>query len=78
MSSVHTRVVEDLPKSTWAEEWNKRFHRVAKCVAAEGWFFEKKRSNCCVLLDFSNEYPDKVGASLVHIPPLRIKEMQRK
>ncbi|WP_419650344.1 hypothetical protein, partial [Thiolapillus sp.] len=37
-----TRAVEDIPKSTWAEEWNKWFHRMAKCIAAEGRFFEKK------------------------------------
>ena len=31
----------DMPKSTWAEEWNKWFHRMAKCIAAKGRFFEK-------------------------------------
>ena len=36
-----TRAVEDITRSTWAEEWNKWFHRMAKCMAAEGRFFEK-------------------------------------
>ena len=30
-----TTAVEDIPKSTWAEEWNKWFHRMAKCIAGE-------------------------------------------
>ena len=38
-----TRAVEDIPKSTWAEEWNTLSHRMAKCIAAEGSFFEKMK-----------------------------------
>ena len=34
-----TRAVEDIPKSTWTEEWNKLFHRRSKRTAAEGRFF---------------------------------------
>ena len=36
-----TGAVEEIPKSTWVEEWNKWFHRVTKYTAAEGRFFEK-------------------------------------
>ena len=36
-----TRAVEDIPKSTWAEEWNKWFHCMDKCIAVEGMFFEE-------------------------------------
>ena len=28
-----TRATEDMPKSTWAEEWNISFHRMAECSA---------------------------------------------
>ena len=38
---VFTRAVEDITRSTWAEEWNKWFHQMAKCMAAGGSFFEK-------------------------------------
>ena len=38
-----TRAVEDIRKSTKAEEWNKWFHHMAKCRAAEGRFFEKMK-----------------------------------
>ena len=31
-----TRAVEDIPKSTWAEEWTEWFHRMAKRMAVEG------------------------------------------
>ena len=52
--------VEDIPKSTWAEEWNRWFHRMAKFIAAEGRFLEFKKK----VSPISNEYPETVGASL--------------
>ena len=36
-----TRAIEDIPKSTWAEEWNEWFHRTANCRDAEGGFLNK-------------------------------------
>ena len=38
---VFTRAVEYIPISTWAQEWNKWFHRMGKCTAADGRFLEK-------------------------------------
>ena len=59
-----TRAVEDIPKLTWAEKWNKRFHRMTKCIAAEGRFFENNGVICCLVSPISNEYPETFGASL--------------
>ena len=62
-----TRAVEDLPKSTWAEEWNKLLHRMAKCIAAEGRFFEKMELFFCLVSPISNEYLETFGGSLVSL-----------
>ena len=61
-------LLKTYPKPTWAEELSKCFHRMAKCIAAEGWLFEKMESFFCLVSPSGNEYPETFGASLVPVP----------
>ena len=53
-----TRAVEDIRKSTKAEEWNKWFYRMAKCITAEGRFFGKNGIILCLESPVGNECPE--------------------
>ena len=36
-----TRAIEEVDKDMWAEVWRKWFHRMARCIEAQGGYFEK-------------------------------------